>query len=57
MTHNAVMDLSSRIPATLGRTWTQEPVSLEDALGRVSPVHLEFINSWEVSIFRRVIPR
>ena len=48
MTYNAVTALQARIPAQLDRTWTQDPVTLEDALGRVSRFHLEFIDSWEV---------
>lgn len=48
MTYNAVVSLQSRIPAQLDRSWTQEPVMLEDALGRVTPFNLEFIDSWEV---------
>ena len=47
-TYNAVVALQARIPAQLDRTWTQDPVTLEDALGRVSRFHLEFIDSWEV---------
>lgn len=38
----------ARIPAQLARSWTQEPAMVEDALGRVIPFHLEFIDSWEV---------
>lgn len=48
MTYNAVVSLQARIPPQLDRFWTQEPVMLEDALGRVTPFHLEFIDSWEV---------
>ena len=48
MTYNAVLSLHARIPAQLDRTWTQDPVILEDALGRVMPFHLECIESWEV---------
>ena len=48
MTYNAVISLQTRIPAHLDRSWTQEPATLEDALGRVTPFHLEFIDSWEV---------
>ena len=49
-TYNAVVALQARIPAQLDRTWTQDPVTFEDALGRVSRFHLEFIDSWEVRI-------
>lgn len=47
MTYNAVASLQARIPAQLDRSWTQSPVMLEDALGRVTPFHLEFIDSWD----------
>ena len=47
-TYDAVLSLQARIPARLDRSWTQDPVILEDALGRVTPFHLEFIDSWEV---------
>ncbi len=49
LTYNAVVSLQNRIPAQLDRCWTQKPVILEDALGRVTPFHLEFIDSWEVT--------
>ena len=48
MTYDAVLSLNARIPAQLDRIWTQDPVMLEDALGRFTPFHLEFIDSWEV---------
>lgn len=49
LTYKAVISLQSSIPAQLERCWTQEPATLEDALGRVTAVHLEFLDSWEVS--------
>ena len=36
------------MPREFGPCWIQEPVTLTDAFGRVAPVHLELINSWEV---------
>lgn len=48
MTYNAVVALQARIPAQLDRTWAQDPIILEDALGRFMPFHLECIDSWEV---------
>lgn len=45
-TYKAVISLQTSIPAQIER---QEPVSLEDAFGEVIPVHLEFVDSWEVS--------
>ena len=50
MTYNAVIALQGRIPPKLDRSWTQDPVMLEDALGRVTRFHLEFVESWEVSV-------
>lgn len=49
-TYKILEALQMEIPNTLERTWTQEPVMLEDALGRRTPIHLEFINSREVSL-------
>ena len=49
LTYNAIVTLQSSIPPQLERSWTQEAVTLEDPLGRVTPIHLEFIESWEVS--------
>ena len=46
--YNAVVDLQSRIPKEFGPCWIQEPLILTDALGRVAPIHLELINSWDV---------
>lgn len=46
--YNVVVDLQSRMPKELGPCWIQEPVILTDALGRVVPIHLELINSWDV---------
>ena len=51
LTYNAIITLQSSLPQQLERSWTQEPVTLKDPLGRVTPVHLEFIESWEVSCF------
>lgn len=46
--YNTLLDLQKRIPKQTGPCWIQEPVILTDALGRVAPIHLELINSWEV---------
>ena len=50
MTYNAVLEIQARMPAQLDKCWTQDPVILVDALGRVTPFHLEFIDSWEVRL-------
>ena len=49
LTYKAVISLQTSIPTQLERCWTQQPAILEDALGRVTPLHLEFLDSWEVS--------
>ena len=36
--------------AQLDRCWTQDPVIFQDALGRVTPLPLGFIDSWEVRL-------
>jgi len=38
------MDIQSRIPRQISFS---EPIVLEDAIGRVSHFHLDFIKSWE----------
>ena len=48
MTYRAVISLQNIIPAQLERSWRQEPAILDDALRRVTPIHLEFLDSWEV---------
>lgn len=50
MTYNAILVLQARIPAQLDKCWTQDPVILEDALRRVTPFHLESIDSWQVRL-------
>lgn len=49
LTYEAVISLQTSIPTQLERCWTQEPAILDDALGRVTPIHTEFLDSWEVS--------
>ena len=46
-TYSTVVEIQSRIPKELGACWTQEPLILTAALGRVAPIHLELINSWD----------
>lgn len=49
MTYKAIITLQSQLPRQLERTWTQDPVILKDPLGRITPVHLEFVETYEVS--------
>jgi hypothetical protein len=46
--YKILLDLQTRVPREFEPCWIQEPLILTDALGRVAPVHLELINSWEV---------
>ncbi|KAF4636663.1 hypothetical protein G7Y89_g1430 [Cudoniella acicularis] len=46
-TYKAVIAQASGFPSALERTLVQEPFLLEDAIGRISPVHMQFISSWE----------
>lgn len=49
ITYPGNITLQSQLPRQLERTWTQEPVILKDPLGRVTPVHLEFVETYKVS--------
>jgi hypothetical protein len=42
--YKTIIDIQSRIPKQISFS---QPVVLEDAIGRVSPLHLDFITSWE----------
>jgi hypothetical protein len=46
-TYNAVISLQSAIPNYSERLLIQQPFVLEDVIGRVTPVDLQFINGWE----------
>ena len=46
-TYNAVVDIRGRLPGHLERGLYQEPFILEDGIGRIAPVHIQFICSWE----------
>ncbi|KAH8819392.1 hypothetical protein F5884DRAFT_10370 [Xylogone sp. PMI_703] len=46
-TYEAVVAIQRVLPSNLERTMFREPFILEDAIGRISPVHMDFINSWE----------
>jgi len=46
--YKIILDLQTRIPREFEKCWIQEPLILTDALGRVAPIHLELINSWDV---------
>jgi hypothetical protein len=46
-TYKMVLELKTSLPGYLERSLLNEPFILEDAIGRISPVHLQFISSWE----------
>lgn len=46
-TYKMVLALKTSLPGYLERSLFSEPFVLEDAIGRISPVHLQFISSWE----------
>jgi hypothetical protein len=46
--YNILLQLQTRVPPEFEPCWIQEPLILTDALGRIAPVHLELINSWDV---------
>jgi hypothetical protein len=46
-TFGAVVALQRSSSISFDRALIQEPFILEDALGRITPVHLQFISSWE----------
>ena len=46
-TYTTVMRMESMLAGHLEKTLFQEPFVLEDAIGRIAPVHMQFVNSWE----------
>lgn len=46
-TYRAVMSIQQSLGHSMDRTLIQDPFVLEDPLGRVAPVHLQFITSWK----------
>jgi hypothetical protein len=46
-TYHAVISIQSALPCRLERGLIEEPFILEDAIGRIAPVHLQFITSWD----------
>lgn len=44
------MTLHKSSPTGFAATWQQEPVILEDVLGRIVPLPLELVDSWDVSV-------
>src|SRR5438046_786758 len=46
-TYKAVIAIQAGLPTRLERSLIQEPFILEDTIGRIAPVHLQFIDSWD----------
>lgn len=46
-TYQAVVSIQQSLDHSMDRTLIQDPFVLEDPLGRVAPVHLQFIISWK----------
>lgn len=46
-TYKVVLDIRGRLPSHLERCLYQEPFVLEDSHGRIKPVHMDCINSWD----------
>jgi len=46
-TYRAVIRLESALPSHLERRLIEDPVILEDPIGRIAPVHPQFITSWD----------
>lgn len=46
-TYEAVVSIQRVLPSHLERSMFRDPFILEDAIGRISPVHMDFITSWE----------
>ncbi|KAE8445827.1 hypothetical protein EG329_012750 [Mollisiaceae sp. DMI_Dod_QoI] len=45
--YRTVSEIRASLPSHLERPMYQEPFHLEDAIGRVIPVHLQFISTWD----------
>ena len=46
-TYHAVISIQAALPSRLERVLIEEPFILEDPIGRIAPVHLQFVTSWE----------
>jgi hypothetical protein len=46
-TYQVVIRNQTPLPIRLERGLIEEPVILEDAIGRIAPVHLQFVTSWD----------
>jgi hypothetical protein len=46
-TYHAVISIQRALPSRLERGIVEEPFILEDPIGRIAPVHLQFVTSWD----------
>lgn len=46
-TYKIMVEIRSLLPSQLERSLYEEPFVLEDPLGRVFPITMQFINSWD----------
>jgi hypothetical protein len=46
-TYHAVLGIQAALPSRLERVLIEDPFILEDPIGRIAPVHLQFVTSWE----------
>jgi hypothetical protein len=46
-TYEAVVAIQRVLPSHLEKTMFRAPFILEDAIGMISPVHMDFFNSWD----------
>lgn len=46
-TYEAVIAIQRVLPSHCERAMFRDPFILEDAIGRISPVHMDFVNSWD----------
>jgi hypothetical protein len=46
-TYNTLISIQTTLSSKPERSLLQEPFILEDAIGCIAPVHIQFINSWD----------
>ncbi|KAJ4305461.1 hypothetical protein N0V90_000992 [Kalmusia sp. IMI 367209] len=47
VTYHAIVSIQTVLSSRLERTLIEEPFILEDPIGRIAPVHLQFVTSWD----------
>lgn len=46
-TYHAIISIQAALPNRLERVLIEEPFILEDPIGRIAPVHLQFVTCWD----------